>query len=137
MCVCLANSIESEMVEKSSAKVLDELKFTGAPCSEYSGAMNINNGSGGRVLKGEGEKSSAFLSTGDLANGPPMEETRGTTVGRVKSGQIWTSSNLFIAGLSLSPDNSSLMQQIKSTGKGEICTFLQCYLLLFFTDRRL
>ena len=131
MCVCLANSIESEMVEKSSAKVLDELKFTGAPHSEYSGAMNINNGSGGRVLKGEGEKSSAFLSTGDLANGPPMEETRGTAVGRVKSGQIWTSSNLFIAGLSLSPDNSSLMQQIKSTGKGEICTFLQCYLLLF------
>ena len=82
MCVCLANSIESEMVEKSSAKVLDcdELKFTGAPYSEYSGAMNINNGSGGRVLKGEGEKSSAFPSTGDLANGPPMEETRGTTV---------------------------------------------------------
>ena len=52
------------MVEKSSAKVLDcdELKFTGAPYSEYSGAMNINNGSGGRVLKGEGEKSSAFPS---------------------------------------------------------------------------
>ena len=63
MCVYLANSIESEMVEKSSAKVLDcdELKFTGAPYSDYSGAMNINNGSGGRVLKGEGEKSFSEL----------------------------------------------------------------------------